>query len=90
MRYPLGQGMNVQISVQSIEPIEAGLSRAGVTPYEPAADVWYHIGPQRVGQRELLVQDPTGFCCASLPRSRAEILITDGGRAIGKITGNKE
>ena len=61
MRYPLRRGINLQISVPDIEPIETALTAAGIAPFEPASDRSYRVGHSVAAQREILVQDPDGY-----------------------------
>jgi len=61
MQRPLGQGINLQIMVASIEPALAVLAAANWPLYQAPSDGWYRVGTQESGQREFLVQDPDGY-----------------------------
>jgi catechol 2,3-dioxygenase-like lactoylglutathione lyase family enzyme len=58
---PLGRGINVQIKVAALAPILAALEARGWPLFEPAHEVWYRVGAEAVGCRQLLVQDPDGY-----------------------------
>jgi catechol 2,3-dioxygenase-like lactoylglutathione lyase family enzyme len=61
MEPPFGRGLNLQITVPSLEPILAALTKAGIEPYEPPAEKWRRTGDGWTGAREFLVQDPDGY-----------------------------
>ncbi len=61
MQRPFGRGINLQMTVDRIEPITAALERAAWPLYEPPTESWYRFGDHEGGQREFLVQDPDGY-----------------------------
>lgn len=58
---PFGRGINLQIEVDSIEPILAALEREGHPIKLGPKDSWYRNGDIMVGSREFLVMDPDGY-----------------------------
>lgn len=61
LRRPFGRGINLQITIDRIAPMLDALTALGWPLFEAPDDVWYGVGPQELGQRELLVQDPDGY-----------------------------
>ncbi len=61
LQRPLGQGINLQITVDSIEPALKALAAVNWPLYQEPSDGWYRVGDQEAGQREFLVQDPDGY-----------------------------
>ena len=61
MQRPYGRGLNLQMTVDRIEPILNALEDAGWSLYEQPNEVWYRVGEEELGQREFLVQDPDGY-----------------------------
>jgi catechol 2,3-dioxygenase-like lactoylglutathione lyase family enzyme len=61
MQRPFGRGVNLQMTVDRIEPILSALNDAGWPLYEQPNDAWYRVGDYERGQREFLVQDPDGY-----------------------------
>lgn len=62
MERPLGRGINLQITVPSIEPIEIALNRASYSLFMPPETKWYRIGDsEEAGVRQILVTDPDGY-----------------------------
>ena len=58
---PLGRGLNLQIEVADLAPLEARLAAAGWPLFRAAETAWYREGDIEHGQRQLLVQDPDGY-----------------------------
>lgn len=58
---PFGRGINLQITVDDIEPIRAALTDAAWTLYLQPEEVWYRVGSRQIGVRQFLVQDPDGY-----------------------------
>ena len=58
---PFGRGINLQIDVDDVSPILAGLEAAGWPLYLAPEEVWYRAGSQAIGVRQFLVQDPDGY-----------------------------
>lgn len=61
MQFPFGRGINLQMTVDGIEPILNALKDADWQLYEQPNEAWYRVGDQEHGQREFLVQDPDGY-----------------------------
>ncbi|MGX1264827.1 catechol 2,3-dioxygenase-like lactoylglutathione lyase family enzyme [Rossellomorea marisflavi] len=58
---PFGRGMNLQIKVESIEPIIRRLKREGIPLFREPFVSEYAAGAICFRQREFLVQDPDGY-----------------------------
>ena len=58
---PLGRGINLQVTVDIIEPILQRLATAQWPLFRTCEDAWYRADAVEVGQREFLVQDPDGY-----------------------------
>lgn len=58
---PFGRGMNLQIMVDSIEPILRRLNKEGIALFREPFVSDYPAGSLRFRQREFLVQDPDGY-----------------------------
>ena len=61
MERPFGRGINLQMEVECLAPILAGLEAAGWPLREEPLEAWYRGGDTLRGQREFLVQDPDGY-----------------------------
>jgi catechol 2,3-dioxygenase-like lactoylglutathione lyase family enzyme len=61
LQYPFGRGVNFQIELDDIAPLQARLAQAAYPLYREARDAWYETGDIVSGQREFLVQDPDGY-----------------------------
>lgn len=61
MQRPFGRGINLQMTVDSIDPILTALTAVEWLLYEQPNDAWYRVGEREQGQREFLVQDPDGY-----------------------------
>ena len=61
MDYPLGQGINFQISVDKVETSHAELMKNNWPLYLDIEEKWYQTGSIEVGARQYLVQDPDGY-----------------------------
>lgn len=59
--HPLGRGINLQIEVQSIEPLLASLKANSILLFMETEEKWYRKGDAEVGNRQFLVQDPDGY-----------------------------
>ena len=69
---PFGRGVNFQISVASIDPLEVALRAASWTLFMEPETKWYRTGKAEAGVVQFLVQDPDGYLIrfqASLGRS---------------------
>lgn len=60
LSYPLGRGINFEIGVSSLAPLLDSLERLEWPLYEPPREKWRVTGGQQSGNREFLVQDPSG------------------------------
>jgi catechol 2,3-dioxygenase-like lactoylglutathione lyase family enzyme len=58
---PLGRGINLQISVASIEPILAAIEGAAWPLFMAPEHKWYRTGSVETGVEQFLVQDPDGY-----------------------------
>ena len=61
MQRPFGRGINLQMTVDRIEPILNSLNGAEWPLYEQPNEAWYRVGDCERGVREFLVQDPDGY-----------------------------
>lgn len=61
MQAPFGRGINLQIEVEAVAPIDTRLAAAGVVPFRALHEAWYRDGAVEHGQAQLLVQDPDGY-----------------------------
>jgi catechol 2,3-dioxygenase-like lactoylglutathione lyase family enzyme len=61
MERPFGRGINLQMMVERIDPVLAGLEAVGWPLMEAPNEAWYRTGDRLGGQREFLVQDPDGY-----------------------------
>lgn len=61
MQAPFGRGINLQIEVEAVAPIDTRLAAAGVVPFRALHEAWYREGDVEHGQAQLLVQDPDGY-----------------------------
>jgi catechol 2,3-dioxygenase-like lactoylglutathione lyase family enzyme len=58
---PRGRGINLQIDVPDLKVVEMKLESSSVSLFRPLHESWYDTSEGRVGQLELLVQDPDGY-----------------------------
>jgi len=58
---PLGRGINLQLSVPSIQPLLERLNTAGWPLFLEPEEKWYRTGAREAGVRQFLVQDPDGY-----------------------------
>ena len=61
LNYPLGRGMNLQMELADIGPIQHRLKEADVSLFRELKEEWYDVGNCLSGQLEFLVQDPDGY-----------------------------
>ena len=57
----LGLGLNLQIAVPSVDPLLAGLARAGHGLNRPVEERWYRRDAEELGHRQFVVADPDGY-----------------------------
>jgi catechol 2,3-dioxygenase-like lactoylglutathione lyase family enzyme len=58
---PFGRGLNLQIEVDSLDPLLASLAAAGWPLFLPVEDKWYRRNDHEVGNRQFVVADPDGY-----------------------------
>jgi catechol 2,3-dioxygenase-like lactoylglutathione lyase family enzyme len=58
---PYGRGINLQIEVETLDPILDRLKSAGIALFRPVEEAWYRAGELYAGNRQFLVQDPDGY-----------------------------
>ena len=58
---PLGRGINIQISVHSIQPIVKALEIAHWPLFMAPEQKWYRTGTVETGVNQFLAQDPDGY-----------------------------
>lgn len=61
MESPLGRGLNLQITLRDIAPVEQRLEEASWPLFMTPEDKWYRAETIETGQRQFLVQDPDGY-----------------------------
>jgi catechol 2,3-dioxygenase-like lactoylglutathione lyase family enzyme len=59
--YPLGRGINFQITVENITPILENLRHRQIQLLMEVEERWYRKDNIEVGNRQFLVQDPDGY-----------------------------
>lgn len=58
---PLGQGVNLQIQVETIEPLTKALASANIGLALDPEERWYRIDDSSLGVRQFAVADPDGY-----------------------------
>jgi catechol 2,3-dioxygenase-like lactoylglutathione lyase family enzyme len=58
---PYGRGVMFQLTIASIAPVQAAISRTGWPIYAGPREVWRVCGDRESGQREIFVLDPDGY-----------------------------
>jgi catechol 2,3-dioxygenase-like lactoylglutathione lyase family enzyme len=61
LEYPLGRGINFQITVTSVEPLLENLAKHNIKLFLNIEERWYRKNDLEVGNRQFLVQDPDGY-----------------------------
>lgn len=61
MRYPLGRGINLEISVEDVEALLERLKAKNYPVKVPLEERWYRQGGVLNGQKQFLVMDPDGY-----------------------------
>jgi len=59
--YPLGRGINVQITVESIEPLLKKLKQNNFELFLEVEEKWYRKNNIEAGNKQFLVKDPDGY-----------------------------
>lgn len=78
---PMGRGINLEISVEALDPILVRARKAGLRLFREPEEVWYRAGTAFLGQRQAVVADPDGY----LLRFAEEIgrrTVAPGGRVV--------
>ncbi|MCJ2083675.1 bleomycin resistance protein [Methylobacterium sp. J-090] len=81
---PLGRGLNLQITVATLEPVLVGLAAGGSPLFRGVHDAWYRAGSVEIGLRQVLVQDPDGYLlrlCEALGTRSVDPVLNLGGPA---------
>lgn len=60
-KYPLGNGINVQVTIDNIEPLLQNLRQNEIKLFLEPEEKWYWTGDVESGNRQFLVQDPDGY-----------------------------
>ena len=82
---PYGRGINLQIEVDAIDPIDPILSRieqAGIALFRPVEEAWYRSNETYSGNRQFLVQDPDGYLLRMF-QDLGQQAAPSGGRVVG-------
>ena len=58
---PLGNGINLQITVEDVAPILDRLAAARWPLFMRVEEKWYRAGDLELGQRQFVVADPDGY-----------------------------
>ena len=58
---PFGRGINLQMEVDHLGPLLDALAAENWPLFAEPEEAWYSVGPEKHGQREMLVQDPDGY-----------------------------
>jgi catechol 2,3-dioxygenase-like lactoylglutathione lyase family enzyme len=58
---PFGRGLNLQIKVDDLAPLLAGLQAAHWPLFLSVEDKWYRRGDDEAGNRQFVVADPDGY-----------------------------
>lgn len=61
LRPPLGRGINLQITLPSIDPVLSALREAGWALFMEPETKWYRTGDVETGVTQFLVTDPDGY-----------------------------
>lgn len=61
VEYPLGRGINFEIAVAELQPIQDRLGAADWPLFLEPEEKWYRAGDEEIGVRQFLVQDPDGY-----------------------------
>ncbi len=59
--YPLGRGINFQITVDNLEPILDNINKRQIPLLMEVEERWYRKNNLELGNRQFLVQDPDGY-----------------------------
>ena len=61
LEYPLGRGINFEMTVSNIDSLYKSILEAGIKPFREMKVNHYRNGDEDIVQKEFLVQDPDGY-----------------------------
>jgi catechol 2,3-dioxygenase-like lactoylglutathione lyase family enzyme len=61
LEHPYGRGMNLQIRVENVVSLYAGVVTDGAPITLELEEKWYRIGDELAGNRQFVVEDPDGY-----------------------------
>jgi catechol 2,3-dioxygenase-like lactoylglutathione lyase family enzyme len=61
LEHPYGRGMNLQIRVDNVVSLYAGVTTDGAPIALELEEKWYRIGDELAGNRQFVVEDPDGY-----------------------------
>ena len=61
LEYPLGRGINFEMTVSNIDSLYKSILEAGIKPFREIKTNHYRNGDEDIVQKEFLVQDPDGY-----------------------------
>ena len=61
LEHPLGRGVNLEIAVTAVEPLERSCRRLGARLVLPLEDRAYRVGNREARVRQFAVADPDGY-----------------------------
>jgi catechol 2,3-dioxygenase-like lactoylglutathione lyase family enzyme len=61
LEHPYGRGMNLQIRVENVVSLYAGVVTDGAPIPLELEEKWYRIGDELAGNRQFVVEDPDGY-----------------------------
>ena len=61
LEHPFGRGMNLQIRVDNVVSLYAGVTTDGAPIAMELEEKWYRIGDELAGNRQFVVEDPDGY-----------------------------
>lgn len=60
-KYPLGIGINLQIDVPDLTPIQKSLTKNKIQLFLEPEEKWYRVDDHEEGVKQLIIQDPNGY-----------------------------
>lgn len=61
LEHPYGRGVNLQIRVDNVISLYAGVTTDGAPITLELEEKWYRIGDELAGNRQFVVEDPDGY-----------------------------
>lgn len=61
LEHPYGRGMHLQIRVDNVISLYAGVTTDGAPITLELEEKWYRIGDELAGNRQFVVEDPDGY-----------------------------